>query len=92
MDTRTGELLSALKFEELKERDVGKAKFFDPVPDKLEEEAKKELAGRDRAVVDLKKRTPLTKWAQEQTARRKRVNKRRVKSKMAKASRKRNRG
>lgn len=33
------------------------------VPDELQEETEKELAGRDRTFVDMEKDTPLTAWA-----------------------------
>lgn len=34
-----------------------------PVPDELLDEVEKELAGKDRTIVDMTKNTPLVKWA-----------------------------
>ncbi|MDD5018078.1 MAG: hypothetical protein PHO15_08285 [Eubacteriales bacterium] len=91
MNTKTGELLSAKLYAEMKKNDPERAETFKAVPDELENTAMEELKNRDRAIVDLKKSTPLTKWANEQNAK-KHINKRRIKNKMAKASRKQNRG
>lgn len=91
MNTETGDLLSAKLYAALKEENAEEAKFFEPVPNVLEEEAQKELAGRDKTVVDLKKRTPLTTWAHQQNTK-KRINTRRSKNHISKASRKKKTG
>lgn len=78
MNCDTGELIRLMKGQEPPEG-------FAPVPDKLSEEANKELAGRDSVMVDMTKDTPLTGWAKKQQ------KKRKARSKMARASRRRNR-
>ena len=86
MDVRTGELIREKAFEELAEEE---AKRFRKVKKELEEEAIKELEGKDKTFIDLKARTPLAKWAkQERKMDKKKIKKKR---KIAKASRKRNR-
>lgn len=81
MNVNTGELmmLSAENMKLLYNK-------FTSVPDELQDEAKKELAGKEKTVVDLKADTPLANWAKRE---RNKVKSNRAK--MAKASRRRNR-
>lgn len=81
MDVRTGHLVSAISHLADLERDN-----YVPVPYHLRKQAERELAGEDSVVVNLNKKTNLAKWA-----RRKR-SKSRVKNKLSKASRQKNRG
>jgi hypothetical protein len=55
---------------------------YDPVPRSLQQAAMQELRGRDEAKVDLQAPTPLAKFA---------AKRRKVRRKIAKASRRRNR-
>lgn len=88
MNTETGvlydELATALKAGERKED-------LKPVPDRLQTDAEKELAGKKSVLIDAEKDTPLSRWRQQHLSYRKRILKRRTKNKIAKASRKRNR-
>jgi|GEM_PF-7013103 hypothetical protein len=61
---------------------------FTPVPKKHEAEAEKHLDGKDSALVDLKANSPLANWAREE---RRHSKCRKAKTKMAKASKRRNR-
>ena len=58
---------------------------FDPVPKRHRKEVAKELGDKQSTIVDMKKDTPLTKWANKERAKKKK----RV-AKIAKASRRRN--
>lgn len=59
---------------------------FTPVPDDLHEETSKEIGDKQSTFIELKKKTPLTKWVKKE-----RKNKKKAKKKMTKASRKVNR-
>ncbi len=88
MNIETGKLYEslaeALKHEELSDN-------LKEVPKKLDSLAKKELNGKKITTVDMNKNTPLTKWAQQERHRAKKIVKRKAHRKIAKASRKRNR-
>lgn len=101
MDPNTGRLralsedecsvLSMMQKSGTAEKDIPEElKGLEPLPDKLQEEAEKELAGRKEAFVDLKADTPLANWARKRrkTSTAKMKKKRR---KMAQQSRKINR-
>lgn len=83
MNTNTGELFRsiALSPEELKEK-------LTQVPDYLDEEAMIELNGKDSTMVDMTKDTPLVRWANEHSTN---ERKKKVKRKIAKKSKQRNR-
>ncbi len=57
MNCDTGELIRATE-----ELDLAN---FKRVPEELEEEANRQLDDKDRVFVDMKQRTPLTKWARK---------------------------
>lgn len=92
MDPNTGRL-RALSDEEssmlsLMKNIPEKLKGLEPLPERLNEEAVKELAGRKECFVDLNSNTSLAKWAKKKRSAAQKKNKRR---KMAKKSRKINR-
>lgn len=91
MDVRTGELFSALSGEELEKEKKKRKGFLRPVPKEHEEEARKILDGKKRGQADMKKKTPLVRWAKQQCAAINKKNQRKVRRKIADASRKRNR-
>jgi uncharacterized protein YchJ len=66
MNVDTGELRRMNDIGEAFEKafsDISKKEGFTQVPQELEEEAMRELAGKDSVMVDMKKKTPLTAWA-----------------------------
>ncbi len=81
MDVRTGHLVNDISMLADADRDN-----YVPVPFHLRKQAERELAGADSVVVNLNKKTNLAMWA-----RKKRGNNR-VKNKISKASRQKNRG
>ena len=87
MNIETGKLYESLSEALLHEEKSDKLK---EVPKKLKPLAQKELAGQKTVTIDLKKDTPLTRWANGVNARPKK-NKRRIRRKIANTSRKRNR-
>ena len=91
MDVKPGDLFSNLFGEELEKERKKRGDFLQPVPEKHEKEARKILDGKERGRADMKKKIPLTKWAHGECRAINRVNKRRVRRKIADASRKRNR-
>jgi hypothetical protein len=82
MNVDTGELrmLTTEQMQALKDS-------FMPVPDDLQEDAKKELSGKESTIIDLKADTPLARWAGQERKHQKKNNRRQ----MAKASRRKNR-
>lgn len=63
MNVNTGELRRiASNLNEDERAELFKAGFTE-VPDDLEQEAAKALAGKENVMVDMKKKTPLTAWA-----------------------------
>jgi hypothetical protein len=103
MNVETGELKRLMSdkkvviigddvLEERAKREELRKQLFQRVPDELAKEAEKELGEKDRVFVDLKKKTPLTNWANSkhnEIKYRKDIKKKH--RKMSKASRKRNR-
>ena len=88
MNVNTGELRRLADQQEIiKAMKAG----FVMVPDELRKEADQELGSARGVFVDMDKPTPLTKWAQQTRAYRKRCAKRKARKKIAKASRRRNR-
>jgi preprotein translocase subunit SecA len=63
MNVDTGELFKIFDEQQLKLLRELHGDSIQSVPEKLQEEAKKELAGRDQAVVDMTKNSPLVNWA-----------------------------
>lgn len=92
MDPNTGRLrsLSPEEFDmisSMKKSDLPKSlKSLEPLSDDLQEEAEKELAGRKETFIDLKSNSNLAKWAAK-----KRRDKKKIKRKMAKKSKRINR-
>jgi hypothetical protein len=89
MNVNTGELRMLTAGAE-KDKELMKALMedgFRPVPEKLQEEANKELNGKENTFVDIRGKTPLAKWAKHQREK----DKKKAKRKAAKASRKLNR-
>ena len=66
---------------------VAKAKGYEPVPERMQDQAEKELDGKDETHVDLEGDSDLAKWANMKRESKKRKNRR----KMAKASKRTNR-
>jgi len=64
MNVNTGELSALANLNGMEEEQLIKDGFT-LVPKELEGEAAKALAGRERVMVDMKKRTPLTRWAKK---------------------------
>jgi hypothetical protein len=85
MNVDTGELRRLAKYAD--EKEIIK-EGFTSVPAELQEEANKELGSQDSVMVDMKKDTPLANWANQTRV----ASKKKAKNKMAKASRRRNRG
>jgi hypothetical protein len=77
MNSSTGHLVADIGSVESQLRNA-----YDPVPKSLQAAALQELKGREQAYVDLQAPTPLAKFA---------AKRRKVKRKIAKASRRRNR-
>jgi inorganic pyrophosphatase len=89
MNVNTGELRMLAAGAE-RDKELLKALMeegFRPVPQELQEEAAKELNGKEETFVNLKGSTPLAKWAKNQREK----DKKKAKRKLAKASRKLNR-
>ena len=63
-----------------------------PVPDDFREEVERLLTGKDSAYVDMKKASPLVDWAKSQRNQPNPNGNRKHRRKMAKQSRKKNRG
>ena len=91
MNIETGELIRLKEALGEDERKQLESEMFREVPDILAKEAEKELGNKDRVFVDMKKKTPLTKWAHQQSRAIHAVNKRKVRHKIAEASKRRNR-
>jgi len=83
MNVDTGELRRLARREG--ERELIE-KGFTQVPAELQEEASKKLGSHDSTIIDMKKDSPLTNWANQSRA----ANKKKAKNKTAKASRRRN--
>jgi hypothetical protein len=62
MNINTGEIRMLENLTKKEKSELFKEGFRE-VPEELEEEAKKELAGQERAFVDARKRTSLNTWA-----------------------------
>jgi hypothetical protein len=88
MNIETGELIRLASLMPIDPEERG---MFREVPDELAKEAKKELGDKDRVFVDMKKKTPLTKWAHQQGRAIHKTDKRKARRKIAKASKRRNR-
>ena len=80
MNVNTGELRTLASNSEY-------LKGFTPVPNNLEADAEDILQGKNSAMVDMSVDSPLVSWAMKQRKR----NKKKINSKIAKASRKVNR-
>jgi uncharacterized protein YecA (UPF0149 family) len=63
MNVDTGELRRIASHLSVEERDELLEDGFTEVPENLEKEAMKALAGKESVMVDMKKKTPLTAWA-----------------------------
>lgn len=93
MNVETGELFNAEEakhiLEKMMENDEDTSKIK-PIPRRLEKEAKRELGEKSKTVVDMSKKTPLTKWAHGEHSRLNKPSTKR-KRKIARASKRRNR-
>ncbi len=64
--------LSVEQFEQLKKLLYGEG--FEPIPKELEEEAEKELKGRDSTVIDINEKSLLADWAKREREKRAKTN------------------
>lgn len=103
MDPQTGRLralsdeessvLSVMeRVETIKEEKMAEElKGLEPLPENLQKEAEKELAGRKETFVDLKADTPLAKWARKRRNMMSPAKKKKKRRKMTKQSQRINR-
>jgi hypothetical protein len=96
MNVNTGELISGEALKELYGEPMNRADLraagFTDVPKKLQGEAEQELGGQDRVIVDMEKDTPLVNWAKSQQKQAHAGANSKKRRRMAKESRKQNRG
>lgn len=91
MDVRTGELFAFENEEELRKEKDKRGEFLKAVEKEHVSEAREILGGKKRGKADMKKNTPIVRWANQQCVAISKKNKRKARRKIANASRKRNR-
>ncbi len=67
-------------------------RYMKKLPDYLQADAEKKLAGKKSVKVDMTKSSPISDWAKSQQAVHPKKNKRKVRRRIANASKKKNRG